>query len=62
MTWKELYKHVGWLRRIDGDGTAARVKLAAVVKSLVARLVRAKYMRRDKFVVASNAIIIGVGN
>ncbi len=62
MTWKELYKHVGWLRRIDGDGTAARAKLAAVVKSLVARLVRAKHMRREEFVVASNAIITGVGN
>ena len=36
--------------------------MAAVVKSLVARLVRAKYMRREEFVAASNAIIIGVGN
>ncbi len=42
--------------------SAARAKVAAVVKSLVARLVRAKYMRREEFVAASNAIIIGVGN
>ena len=36
--------------------------MAAVVQALVARLMRAKYMRREEFVAASNAIMIGVGN
>ncbi len=62
MSWKQTYKHVGWPRRSDGDGSAARDKVAAVVQALVARLMRAKHMRREEFVAASNAIMIGVGN
>ena len=62
MSWTQVYKHVGWHRRPDGSGADARKHVANVIQGLVARLLRAPYMRREEFVTASNAIIVGVGS
>ena len=56
----EAYKHLGNMRRADGDDAAAWKKLRGVMEAALARLRRLRRVTAREFIAVSNALIGGL--